>query len=199
MKKIVLVMCFCLVAGFAGAFPICHSNDVLLVAEPTLPSTPATKLYVDSLPSSEKEIIVLAGQDYITSQTGTVGLVAATNLQFTALAMKDYIVEGWLSWTTSATTVGINLAVDTPAYRHISGMTDSMLTANTAIHLGFMQPNNSGGPSTSAPWTSNNLSRMRVMFGCGATSGVVVVKFSAEVTGTVRIRGNSVLRVRQVN
>jgi len=220
--KKLLIAIICAWTSVALSFPVTHMDDVVYVAEPIVASNPATMGYVNThtVPtnrtvtinsqsgnlstdlvftvSDEQELIVRAGVNYANTGTGVVGLAYATNLSFTATSNSDYLVEGFISWLTSATTIGINLAVDGPAYRHVRGRTDSQLTTTTTFGAGYMQTRQPGGPSTAAPWTSNNLSLMTVMYGCGPTSGLVSVMFSAEVTGTVTVQSNSFLRIRKV-
>jgi len=220
MKRLLFILVLIPMLVRAAVFDL--TNDTVMVKSPGSADEATPKSYVDAntVPTGrtvtintqtgtlssnvtfnvadEKELIVLAGVNYANTGTGVVGLAYATNLSFTAASNSEYLVEGFISWLTSATTIGINLAVDGPAYTHVRGRTDSQLTATTVFGAGYMATRQPGGPSTAAPWTSNNLSCMTVMYGCGPTSGLVSVMFSAEVTGTVTVQSNSFLRIRKV-
>lgn len=144
----------------------------------------------------ESEIVVVKGAD---TPNSTTTLADVVGLSFTALANKTYIIETWLRWDTSATTVGIKLAVNGPAGpAFVSTCWFTPITTTTNQGNGG-NAYDVGGIVASAAFTTNNLAKLYCLFRNGNTQGTFVVRFAAETTGTVTAKIGSVLRYRQVD
>lgn len=151
---------------------------------------------IDAAGVGEAEVVVIKSGD-IANATTT--LADATGLSFTALANKTYIIEGWIRYATSATTVGIQLSASgppTPAF--IAGLWDVNAAQGTPDG-GAFNAYDVKIAASAAPFLTDNLARLHCLFKNGANQGTFIIRFCAETTGTITIKGGSVLRYRQVD
>ena len=126
-----------------------------------------------------------------------------TGLSFTALANKDYIIEGWLIFQSDTATCGIKFALNGPAspvavamLAHIPIALDLYASDSCRASRAY----NSCVPSVSVDTINANLlCKIEGLVRNGATEGALALRFAAETTGTVKIMTGSVLRYRQVN
>jgi hypothetical protein len=145
---------------------------------------------------SEAEIIVIKSGD---TANATTTLADATGLSFTALAGKTYLIEAWIRYATSATTVGIQLSASCPAS---PGFIAGLWYVNAAQGTpdgGAFNASNVTVASSAAPFTTDNLAQLWCLFRNGSTQGTFIIRFAAETNGTITIKDGSVLRYRQVD
>jgi len=129
----------------------------------------------------------------------TTSFADVTGLGFTATANKDYIIDAYIMYTTSATTVGINLACNgSTAATAIVGQTVGNTAATTIAGREFKAYNSSGGTLTAAI-SGNNIAIMHILLRNGGSSSNFIIRFAAETTGSVVVKTGSTIRYRQVN
>jgi hypothetical protein len=143
----------------------------------------------------ESEIIVVKSADTANSTTN---LIDATELTFNADANSTYIIEVFLLWDTSATTVGIKVSASA--------------TGSPAINAGFFVCDAAAGTpdsssynandvvttTSASPFTTYNFGILHGILKTGASASTWVLRFAAETTGTITIKAGSVLRYRKV-
>jgi len=155
-----------------------------------------TTLHSHATGGAESEAVVIKSGDTANSTTT---LSDAAGLSFTALANKTYLIEAWVRYATSATTVGIQLSANGPASpAFIAGLWDVNAAQGTPDG-GAFNAYNVQIAATAAPFTTDNLAKLWCLFRNGSTEGPWVVRFCAETTGTVTVKDGSVLRYRQVD
>lgn len=145
---------------------------------------------------SESEVVVVKSGDTANSTTT---FADATGLSFTALANKTYIIEAWIRWATSATTVGIKFGINGPASPAFIGDLFLAILSTGALSGGGGNAYDVGIATASALGLGDNLARVYCLFRNGSTQGAVTIRFAAETTGTVTVKDGSVLRYRQVD
>lgn len=155
-----------------------------------------TALHSHSGGGGEAEVIVVKSGD---TANATTTLADATGLSFTALASKTYIIEAWVRWATSATTVGIKLAVNGPASPGFVGDVFIGVLSTGALSGSGGAAYDVGTATASALALADNLAKLFCLFRNGATQGTFIIRFAAEAAGTVTVKDGSVLRYRQVD
>jgi len=145
---------------------------------------------------SDSEITVLKVGD---TSNATTTYADATGLSFTPLADKEYIIEAWIRYTTTATTVGIKLSCNGPSGQaFVSSLFNSALVTS-GMSGGGGNAYNTGVATASAQATTDNLAMLNILFKNGSNATIFIIRFAAETTGTITIKDGSVLRYRQVN
>ncbi len=144
----------------------------------------------------ESENIVVKSGDTANSTTN---LADATGLTFTADANSTYIVEVFLLWSSSATSVGLKVS--------------ATATNSPTVQAGqFITNNQNGTPDSStwnandvsvatsySPFTTNNIGHVTAIIKTSGSSSVWTLRFAAETTGNITIRDGSTLRYRKVS
>jgi len=154
-----------------------------------------TSLHSHAGGAGESETIVRKTGDTANSTTT---LADATELSFTADADSDYIIEGWIIFTTSATSVGIKLSAKGPASPSaLAGLWDVNAAQGTPDG-GAFNANDVTVASSAAPFTTGNLARLHCLLRTAANAGTFIIRFAAETTGTITIKAGSLLRYRKV-
>jgi hypothetical protein len=172
------------------------AKQVEVIAHAELVGGGQTSLHSHAGGGGESEIVVIKVGDTANSTTS---LADATGLSFTALANKTYIIEGWIRYATSATTVGIQLSANGPTSpAFVAGLWDVNAAQGTPDGGAFNAWNVTVAASA-APFTGDNLARLHCLFRNGSTQGTFIIRFAAETTGTITIKDGSVLRYRQVD
>lgn len=143
----------------------------------------------------ESENVVRKTTDTANSTTT---LADAAGLSFAAQANSDYIVEGWIIYTTSATTVGIKLSAKGPTSPvALAGLWDVNAAQGTPDG-GAFNADDVAIAASAAPFTTNNLARLHCLLSTAANAGTFIIRFAAETTGTITIKAGSLLRYRKV-
>lgn len=145
---------------------------------------------------SEEEIVVLKTTPTSNSSTS---LADCGGLFFTADAGKTYLIEVFLLWDTTATTVGIKASLSaSTTVNTISGHFITDATAGTPDSSSF---NNSDvvTATSASPFTTNNFGCIRAILINSSSSNTIKVRFAAETTGTITIKSGSSLRYRKLN
>jgi len=145
---------------------------------------------------SEEEIVVLKT---IPTSNSSTSLADCGELFFTADAGKTYLIEVFLVWDTTATTVGIKASLLASAsVTTLSGHFITDAAAGTPDSSSF---NNSDVVTTTSasPFTTNNFGCIRAILINSSSSNTIKVRFAAETTGTITIKSGSSLRYRKLN
>jgi len=143
----------------------------------------------------ESEIIVVKSADTANSTTT---LADATGLTFNADANSTYIIEVFLLWNSSATSVGIQVsasATNSPAIN--AGFFVSDAAAGTPDSSSY-NANDVVTTTSASPFTTYNFGILHGILKTGASAGTWVLRFAAETTGTITIKAGSTLRYRKV-
>lgn len=146
--------------------------------------------------SGESENVVVLADDVGNS---TVNLADATGLSFIADASSTYIIEVFLLWNTSATTVGIKTsasATNSPTINAGHFITDA--AAGTPDSTSYNATNVVTTTSASA-FTAYNSGMLHSILKTSGSASTWVLRFAAETTGTITIKSGSVLRYRKVS
>jgi len=155
-----------------------------------------TALHSHAGGGGESELLVVKSADTANSTTT---LADADGLSFTALANKTYLIEAWVRYGTSATTVGIKLSINGPVSpAFVCGLWDVNAAQGTPDG-GAFNGYDVAIASSAAPFLADNLARLWCLFRNGGTEGPVVIRFAAETTGTVTVKTGSCMRYRQVD
>lgn len=144
----------------------------------------------------ESEVVVVMSGDIANA---TVNLADATGMTFTADANSEYIVEGFILWNTSATTVGIKLsaaATNSPTIMAGHFITDS---ASGTPDSSSYNANNVVVTTSASAFTTYNSGKLNAIIKTGGSSSVWQLRFAAETTGTITLKQNSVLRYRKLS
>jgi hypothetical protein len=137
----------------------------------------------------------------LTSDVGnsTASFTDVTGLSLNALANKIYIFEAFLIYTTAATTTGIRLGVNGPAFPTAIAGDWRAFTSLTTAQVREFQAYNSGA-ATTASRTGNNYARMTGILVNGPNTGTFIIRFASEVGGSmVTIKAGSTLRCRKMS
>lgn len=166
------------------------------VAAAALVGGSQTALHSHAGGGGESEAVVVKSGD---TANATINLADAAGLSFTVLANKTYLIEAWIRYATSATTVGIQLSINGPS---TPGFVAGLWGVNAAQGTpdgGALNAYEVKIPSSAAPFTTDNLAKLWCLFRNGSTQGPVTIRFCAETTGSVTVKDGSVLRYRQVD
>jgi hypothetical protein len=154
-----------------------------------------TTLHTHAGGSGESENVVVKTSD---TANATTTLANAAELVFSALANSTYIIEGYIVWTTSATTVGIKLSATGPASPTLMAghfITDA---ASGTPDSSSFNANDVVVTTSASPFTSGNIAALHCVLKTAADAGNFQIRFAAETTGTITIKAGSVLRYRKV-
>lgn len=128
----------------------------------------------------------------------TTALAGATGLIFNALANSLYIIEVFLLWNASATTVGIKVsasATGSPTIQAGHFITDA---ASGTPDSSTWNANNVVVTTEASPFTSGNVGKVTAILKTSGSASTWILRFAAETTGTITILAGSVLRYRKV-
>lgn len=122
---------------------------------------------------------------------------AITGLSFSAAASTNYLIDCYITYTSTAATTGINFAWDTPASPTAIMMSGYTTTVATGANEGFSQNSDNVGTATSASViTTNNLAVLHAQFRNGSNSGTTALGFTPETANSVSVLANSVCQYR---
>jgi len=142
------------------------------------------------------EIVVLKPGD---TANNTTALVDAAGLSFSVLANKTYIIEGFIVWDSSATSVGIRLSATGPVSpTRMAGHFEADAANGTPDGSSF-NANDVVVTTSASPFTAGCIAALHCILVNGVNPGTFQLRFAAETTGTVTIKAGSCLRYRQVN
>jgi hypothetical protein len=148
----------------------------------------------------ESEIVVILTADRTNSSTSFADI---TDLTFTPLAGKTYIIEAWLIFQSNTVTTGIGFAGNGPASPTAYVMNANIpivLTLYASDSLMASRAYNVGTASASVDTINANLlAKIDCLLVNGVNSTAFTLRFKAETTGTVKVLAGSTLRYRQVN
>jgi len=143
----------------------------------------------------EAETVVVKVGDTANSTTT---LANATGLSFTADANSTYIIEGFLLYDTSATTVGIKLSAS-------ATNSPTILAGHFITDAGNGTPDSSSFNTTdvvvttsASSFTTYNSGSLHCVLKTAGSTSVFTIRFAAETTGTITLKGSSTLRIRKV-
>lgn len=162
----------------------------------TTDSTQAEGVKWATLGGDSESVVVKTGD----TPNSTTNLADAAGLTFNADANSVYIVEVFLLWDTSATTVGLKVsatATGSPTIQSGHFITDA--AAGTPDSTSWNT--NDGGstvPTSASPYTTYNIGKVNAILKTSGSTSVWQLRFAAETTGTITIKGGSVLRYRKV-
>ena len=126
-------------------------------------------------------------------------LADCADLTFVATANKTYLIEVFLIWDTSATTVGINATLSaSAAVTRLAGHFITDAAAGTPDSSSFNASDVVTTTSASA-FTTNNMGCLRAVLVNSSSANTINVRFAAETTGTITIKAGSVLRYTLLN
>ena len=172
----------------------------IAVAHPDLVGSGQTSLHSHAGGGGESEITVILTADRTNNTTSFADI---TDLSFTALANKTYIIEAWLVFQSNTQTTGIKFALNGPASPTIVVLNAHIpiaLTLYASSNMLAARAYNTGTPSISVDTINANLlCKIDALVKNGSTQGTVALRFAAETTGTVKVMMGSVLRYRQVD
>jgi len=143
---------------------------------------------------SELETVVVATAD---TPNATTTLSNATGLVCALLADSTYIIEGFIVWSTSVTTVGIKLTATGPTSPTLLAghfITDS---ANGTPDSSCFNANDVVLTTSASSFLAGNIAALHCIVKTGV-AGNFQIRFAAETTGTVTIKIGSTLRCRKV-
>jgi hypothetical protein len=170
------------------------------VAHKTLVDGSQITLHSHAGGGGESEVVVRTTGD-ITNSTTTFANI--TELSFSMLASKDYIIEAWIIFQSDTTSCGIKFALNGPASPVAVVMNAHIPIALTLYASGNMLASrayDTGTPSVSVDTANANLlCKIDGLVRNGVNAGTLAIRFAAETTGTVKVMTGSVLRYRQVN
>jgi len=141
------------------------------------------------------EVSVVATQD---TANATTTLADATGLTFNAMANSIYIIEVFILWDSSATTVGIKVSA------FASGTPDVMAghfiadAANGTPDSSSFNGSDVVVSTSASPFPTACMGKLDAILKTGTSSGTWQLRFAAETTGTITIKAGSVLRYRKV-
>ena len=141
------------------------------------------------------EVSVVATAD---TANATTTLANATGLTFNALANSTYIIEVFLVWASSATTVGIKVsatASGTPTITVGHFIADA---ANGTPDSSSYNANDVVVTTSASPFTTNNMGQLAAILKTSASASTWQLRFAAETTGTITIKTGSTIRYRKV-
>jgi len=155
-----------------------------------------------STPTSggESEAVVVLTSDRTNATTSFADI---TDLTFTPLGGKTYIIEAWLVFQSNTAGCGIKFSANGPA-----SPTAYVMNAQVPIGLTLYASDsnmasrayNTGTASASVDAINSNLlATIDCVLVNGANSSPFTLRFGAETTGTVKVLAGSTLRYRQVN
>lgn len=143
----------------------------------------------------ESEIVVVLGADVANA---TVNLANATGLSFSADANSTYIIEVFLLWDTSATTVGIKVsatATNSPTIQSGQFITDA---ASGTPDSSSWNANDVVVTTSASPFTTFSMGKVAAVLKTSGSGSTWQLRFAAETTGTITIKAGSALRYRKV-
>jgi len=154
-----------------------------------------TTLHSHAGGGGDGEVAVVATAD---TANATTTLANAVGLAFSALANSTYIIDGFIVWSTTATTVGIKLSATGPTTPTIMAGRYSLDAANSTPDSSSFNANDVVVTTAASPFTAGCLAELHCVLKTGANAGTFQVRFAAETTGTITIKAGSVLRYRKV-
>lgn len=143
----------------------------------------------------ESENIVVATSD---TQNATVNLVNAEGLTFSALANSTYIIEVFLLWDSSATSVGIKVSATASGTPTITAGRFASDSANGTPDSSSYNANDVTVTTSASPFTTYSLGMLYAVLKTAASASTWQLRFAAETTGTITIKIGSILRYRKV-
>jgi hypothetical protein len=129
----------------------------------------------------------------------TTAFADITGLSFTAAPTADYLIEGFLIYTSTATTTGINFGITGPASP--AGLVGEWqaYTSDTAVLSRQFRAYDTGTATTAVPAIGTaNYGQYTAMLRTGAAGGPVTLRFASETANSVTIKAGSVIRVQQL-
>lgn len=141
-----------------------------------------------------ESVVVLTG----TVANSTVNLANATGIAFTADANSTYIIETFLLWNASASTVGIKVsatASGSPTVQAGHFITDA---ANGTPDSSSWNANDVVVTTSASAFTTNNVGKVNAILKTSGSASTWQLRFAAETTGTITLQVGSTLRYRKV-
>src|SRR4030042_3793246 len=140
-------------------------------------------------------VAVVATQD---TANATTTLANATGLTFDALANSTYIIEVFLLWASSATTVGIKVSATASGSPIVqAGHFIAEAATGTPDSSGW-NANEVGITTSASPFTTSCLGMVHAILKTGASASTWQLRFASETTGTISVKTGSTLRYRKV-
>ena len=130
----------------------------------------------------------------------TTSFANVTGLTFQTVPNADYLVEGFLVYTSAATTTGINLGIDGPASpAGVIGEWQTYTNDTTIVNRQFRAYNTSPAASAGVVSTAVQYAQFTTMLRTGAAGGPATLRVASEIAASaVTIRAGSVIRVQQL-
>jgi len=113
-------------------------------------------------------------------------------------ANSTYIIEGFIVWSSSVTTVGIKLSATGPTSPTLLAGHFETDAANGTPDGSSFNADNVTVTTSASPFTTGNIAALHCVVKTGADSGNFQIRFAAETTGTITIKVGSTLRCRKV-
>ncbi len=130
----------------------------------------------------------------------TTSFADVTGLTFQTVPNADYLVEGFLVYTSAATTTGISLGINGPASpAGVIGEWQTYTNDTTIVNRQFRAYNTSPAASAGVVSTAVQYAQYTTMLRTGAAGGAATLRFASEVaTSAITIRAGSIIRVQQL-
>ncbi|MDD5038725.1 MAG: hypothetical protein PHN78_05350 [Dehalococcoidales bacterium] len=141
------------------------------------------------------ETTVVATQD---TANNTTTLANAIGLTFNALPNSIYIIEVFLIWASSATSVGIKVSATASGSPAITAGLFTAQAANGTPDSSGWNTDNTVVTTSASPFTTNSMGKIDAVLKTSGSSSTWQLRFAAETTGTITIKSGSVLRYRKV-
>jgi len=144
----------------------------------------------------ESEVVVIKSGD--TGNSTTI-LANAVDLTFSASANSTYVIECFLLWDSSATTVGIKVSATASGSPTINAghfITDA---ANGTPDSSSWNANDVTVTTGASAFTTYNMGKVNAMLKTSGSASTWQLRFAAETTGTITAKAGSVLRYRKVS
>ncbi len=171
------------------------TREASAFAHPELVGGGATTKHSHAGGGGDGEVAVVATQD---TGNSTTTLANAVGLTFAALANSVYIIEVFLLWAASATTVGIKVsatASGSPTIQAGHFITDA---ANGTPDSSSWNTNDVVVTTAASAFTTNNMGMVHAILKTSGSASTWQLRFAAETTGTITVKIGSTLRYRKV-
>jgi len=144
----------------------------------------------------DTEVVQLLTADVANSTTA---LATITNLGFTALANKTYLIEAFYNWDASAATVGIKASLY--ASGTVARMAGHFISDNVAGTPDSSSFNGSDvvTTTTGSSFTTGNMGVLRAVVTASTSDVTILPRFAAETTGTITMKPGTVFKYRLLN
>ncbi len=144
----------------------------------------------------ESESVVVLSANRVNSTTT---LANCTDLSFVADANSTYIIDGFIVWDTSATTVGVKISATASGSPTITSghfITDA---ASGTPDSSTYNANDVVTTTSASAYTNDNFGKLDALLVTSGSTSTWQLRFAAETTGSIVIQQGSTIRYRKVS